>query len=306
MSKILYGADPEAAALYEKNGKLYALPPFFFREFLGVPASDDRRHPVFLMGDGWKLHEDGANFEMSVKPSHDPLELFQTIQACAKATEESILSAFPEFCDGKLHFRPTVLFELERWNAMREEHGENFWKRFSMSTEFGCDPDEDVFDTAKCSVQDASKHPFRYCGGHIHFSGSPKIEEDPHMAVRCAVITAGLAAVAFSDVPQLERDRTFLYGRPGKFRIQNYGADNPYGPDYQIGFEYRTPSARWAGDWDIAREVLRWAEIGITNLLETSLGTQLTAEITEPAKRAILEADQPLARELLSYVESKL
>lgn len=176
-----------------------------------------------------------------------------------------------------------------------------------MSTRFGCDPDEDLYNLdVECRTEDASQHPWRYCGGHIHVSGSPVIAQDPHMAIACMVITAGLAATAFSDVPELERQRLYRYGRPGKFRIQNYGITNPFGEDYALGVEYRTPSCRWAGNWEIAQKVLRWAEIGITHLLETPLGKELHDELREPAISAILSTDQKLAGELLSYIESRI
>ncbi len=301
MRKIpaLFGCDPEAAAVYVKDGKTYALPPYYFRKVLGVKASDDIRHPLFFKEDFCRLIEDGANFEFTIMPSHNPRDLFDRVQECAKLASERILQLFPDECVPTLQFLPTTNWEVERWKDMPED--------FFMSTEFGCDPDEDVFDlSAKCQVIDASQHPERYCGGHIHISGSKMIAKDPHMAVKSMVISAGLASLAFSDVPDLERKRLFLYGRPGKFRIQNYGANNPFGKDYAVGIEYRTPSARWAGNWEIAKQVLKWAEIGIKNILETSLSQSLVPELENPAIEAILNADQSSAKQLLSYVESKL
>lgn len=298
-TKVLYGTDPECFAVYEKDGKLFALPPYFFRKVLQVHASDDERHPVFMEGSHFKAHEDGAAFEFGIMPSFDPKELFERIQVAAQAVRDEILVQFPEHCLPELKFIPTVGFEIERWKDMPED--------FFMSTRFGCDPDEDVYNlTAKCRVVDAKEHPWRYAGGHIHISGSEKISEDPHLAVKCMAVTAGLAAIAFSPVPDLERDRTFLYGRPGKFRFQNYGSKNPFGKEYSVGIEYRTPSATWAGNWNVAKEFLKWAEIGIKNLLETSLGEELSAELENDAIEAILNANQKSANELLSYVESKL
>jgi hypothetical protein len=300
MSKILFGSDPECAAMYTgKDGNSYALPPYFFRKNLGVQASDDEKHPVFMEGDGWKAHEDGANFEFSIHPSHDPLELFQRIQEAANSVSQTILQPWGEYCQPTLQFLPSVNWESSRWENMPED--------FFMSTTFGCDPDRDVYDfQAEPRMEDARTHPWRYCGGHIHVSGSSKIMVDPLMAVKCMVISAGLAATAFSDVPDLERQRVYRYGRPGKFRVQNYGPDNPFGPEYAIGIEYRTVSARWAGNWEIAQKVLHWAELGITTLFETSLGEEIHGEIYQPSIQAIVTADQELAQELLGFVESKL
>ncbi len=297
--KILFGTDPECFAGYVKDDKLYALPPYFFRKVLQVQASDDDRHPVFLTGDSYKAHEDGAAFEFAIRPSFDPKELFGRIQEASKNVNEQILAAFPEFCMPTLQFVPTIGFDVERWKDMPED--------FFMSTMFGCDPDEDVFNlTAQCRVLDASKHPYRYAGGHLHISGNKMIAEDPHSAVRCMAMTAGNAAIANSPVADLERDRTLLYGRPGKFRVQNYGIDNPFGKDYAVGIEYRTPSCTWAGNWNVAKEFLKWAEIGIKQLLGTRLAEELEAEIMEPTIEAILSADKKLAKQLLAHIESRL
>lgn len=299
-SKILFGADPESFAACERDGKLYAMPPYWFRHEGGIdPIEEDERHPVFIETDEYKVHEDGAAFEFSILPSYNPKDLFGRIQAASEATSFKILQWYPQDVLPNLQFIPTIGWDVQRWAGMPKD--------FFMSTTFGCDPDDDVFNLQKKAQDiDASKHPFRYAGGHIHFSGSLRIVEDPHFAVRCQVVTSGVAAVFYSPVPQLERDRTFLYGRPGKFREQNYGKKNPYGPEYAMGIEYRTPSATWAGNWGVAEKVLEWAEIGIHELLETSLGEEIVPEVTQPAIEAILTANQDLAGQVLQYVTSKL
>jgi len=304
--ELLFGTDPECAAVYEKNGVIYSYPPFGFRELLGVPVEHrNEKHPEFMKGDGWKIIEDGANFEFTIRPSHNPADLFAAVQDAKKVVESKILVNFPDYCLPELQFLPTVAWEVEKWNELIAL-GIVDEELFEMSTTFGCDPDEDEFDLeAKCKILDVKNHPERYCGGHLHVSGSSRIMEDHHLAVRCMVITAGLAAVAFSDVPDLEKRRTFHYGKPGRFRVQNYG-DNPFGDDYRVGIEYRTCSARWLSSWEIAGPVLHWAGIGIHGLLETSLGEELTKELVEEACPTILSADQGKAREILAYIETRL
>lgn len=316
MAPILFGTDPECAAVYLKEITMedgtkklvkFSIPPYYLRKVLGVPAEkQNEKHPEFLKEKNWKVIEDGANFEFTVEPSHNPADLFATVHDAKKAIEERILAKFPDFCLPELQFLPTLNWEVERWNK-EISAGILDADEFEMCTEFGCDPDEDEFDTtAKGKVLDVKNWPYRYCGGHLHVSGSPLIREDHHLALRCMVITAGLAAIAYTDVPGLEKDRTFHYGKPGRFRVQNYGKDNPFGKDYQIGIEYRTLSASWLKSWAIAEPVLKWAEIGIKNLLETSLGGELTKELVEVACPAILSADQQTARQVLSYIETRL
>jgi hypothetical protein len=112
--------------------------------------------------------------------------------------------------------------------------------------------------------------------------------------------------VALSDVSSLERERTFKYGIPGSFRVQDYGEDNKYGKDYRYGVEYRTVSCRWAGNWELAQGIIRWAEIGVKNLIVGGLANELVPELENFAVRAILNSDQQLAGEVLRAVESKI
>jgi hypothetical protein len=299
-SKLLLGTDPELFAGYVKNGVLYTLPPFYFRKHLGVQASADKKHPVFFETKEFKLHEDGAAFEMSIMPSHDPKDLFDRIQECVKMAEEKIISQFPDDCLPTLQFFPTIGFDVERWASLGKED--------MMSVSFGCDPDEDAFDLqANSSVIDASQHPYRYAGGHIHYSGSKDIKKDPILATKVLALTSGCAAIAYSDVPKLEKERTFRYGRPGKYRIQNYGPKNPFGPDYSMGIEYRTTSCRWASSWEIAEQVFNWGILGITEILPNAkLAVKLLNDLGSAVVTTILEANQETAIEILDYVRAEL
>lgn len=292
--KILYGTDPEGFAIYYIDGKPYTLPPYFFRKNLGVSASDDVRHPVFFSTKDFTFLEDGAAFEMSIKPSYNPRELFNRIQECAGMAAHTILSKFPEHCLPELQFLPTVGFDVKRWESMGDD--------FKMSTEFGCDPDLDAFDTESVSrVIDASLHPERYGGGHLHWSGSEFIKNDPILTIQVLALTAGCAAILYTDVPDLEKQRTFLYGRPGKYRIQNYG-ENPYGDDYSYGIEYRTVSCRWASDWRIAEKIFEWGTFGFEEVLPRADVEDVVLTLSNTAKQAILLADKKLAVQVLDFL----
>jgi hypothetical protein len=316
MNDLLFGADPEQFSVYmNADGESCAFPPYKFRHNLGVPSTFDpnlsfddpvNKHPVFIEGDGYKIHEDGCAFEYAVRPSHNPREVFDMVQFCMKEVSEKILSHFPEYCLPMIQPLPTVTFEVERW---KNEISQGLVDKdgFDMSTRFGCDPDLDAFNTqAKAQVLDVTEHDKRYAGGHIHISGVENLLLDPILAVSCLALTSGLAAVANTDVPQMEYDRTFYYGRPGKYRIQNYGKKNPFGKKYQYGVEYRTPSTRWTSSWDIASQVFKWAEIGMNILFPTKLGPELVKEIMYPAREAILSADRKEAKLMLAYIESRL
>jgi hypothetical protein len=263
-----------------------------------VKNSEDR-HPVFLSGDGWILHEDGAAFEMSVRPSFNPRNVFDSLAEASQQASDKILSLFPEYCEPFLYFIPAVGFEIERWK--------NEGPDFIMSTEFGCDRDFDAYNSAEPSQRiDASNHPFRYGGGHLHISGDPTLGENPIKAVYCAAMTAGLAAVLYSDTPELEKLRTGLYGKPGKFRVQEYKPNPKLGSDYRVGLEYRTISNTWVKDWKVANEIFSMFELGIGTLFPSDLGDRLISEISVDVGNAIVNCNQVLAKELLNYVKSKV
>jgi len=298
---IMFGTDPESDSIYfDEKGNKNVLPPYFFRHYLEVPVdSTNPQHPVFLKGDGYMIHEDGCAFEFAVRPSTNPRTLFDMVHFAKKEFEQKILSQFPDYCLPELEFLPAVGFEVERWRNAGED--------FRYATRFGCDPQQDLYHLEVEDREiDASEWPWRYDGGHLHISGSKNIAEDPHMAIACMVMTAGIAAIAFSDVPDLEKQRTWRYGIPGNFRTQNYGENNPFGKKYQYGVEYRTPSATWLKSWSIAEPFLKWAEIGVKVLLEKGLGVELHKEIKQECIDTILSADQPKAHQLLAYVSSKI
>jgi len=290
---MLFGADPEVFAVYEKDGEYFAFPPVSLLE-QGIPVEENGDHPiVFRDKDGGYLHIDGAAFEMCVPPSSNWENVWEQCDSLQKGFEPT-LGNFPHLCEHKLKALPTVNWEVDRWQYMGAA--------FDYANRMGCDKDFDVWKFAAPSeevdVMDATYHPYRYGGGHIHVSGTPKIATEPLNAIEAMILTVGLAATAYSTVPDLERLRTFRFGRPSKHRIQNY-------PDGAIGVEYRTPSCSWVGDKSLAKIIFEWAKIGIEELLENNLLAELK-DIHEKVAYAITNTDQELAVELLEYVETKL
>jgi hypothetical protein len=301
-SQLVYGSDPEFFAGQEIKGKTYVVPPAWFRVYGKVPYAPDIKHPVFL--DALKEHgvlimEDGAAFEETVIPSTDWKELFERINFGKKLLSEYILSRFPKDCLPEVQTIPTINYEVKRWMNESIE--------FQMCLIFGCDQDFDAWKrNAPGKVIDALKHKFRYGGGHIHISGSPAFKLDPILAIQCQTLSSGLAAVAFSDTPELDKSRTYLYGRPGKYRPQEYKGLFNNIPDTDFGIEYRTISNRWTNSLEHAGQIFKWAEIGVRNLLEEGLGLELIPTIGKEACDALVNCDQNKALELLAFVESKI
>lgn len=309
MNPLVFGTDPEKFAAYKMNGEYFVLPPAWFREYGKIPfVPGEKGHHVFLdaMDEmGALVMEDGVAFEYTVRPSTDWKELFDRVKFADKILSEEILSAFSKECESEVFTLPTIRYDVDRWI--------NEGKQFQMCLIFGCDQDYNApaflekDKKAKAGkVVDALVHPYRYGGGHFHISGSEAIKNEPILAVQCLQLSVGLAAVAFSDVPNLEKDRTFLYGKPRRYRIQQYKGLFDNIPNTDVGIEYRTPSNRWTNSFEHAKKMFEWAEIGIRNLLEKGLGLELLPELEENASKAIIECNQPLAHELLSYIENRI
>jgi len=297
--RIAWGADPEFFAGYiGPDGELNVLPPVVLRSE-GYPVTmeseekdPEQRHPVFQFYGDSKVHEDGAAFEMSVPPSNNWKDLWNTINQVKEDFGKDVLSNYPGICHPVLYALPTMNWQVDRWL--------HCGKDFRLATRFGCDPDMSALNLEiPCMETDASLHPERYAGGHIHISGIPEIKEFPLPTIWSMILSAGLAAVGYSDVPELEKRRTFLYGRPDKFRNQWY-------PDGSVGVEYRTPSTRWTSSLDLAEKVFGWATIGIECLLQGKLIFELKEKLMDDAKTIITSVDQDGAKSMLNYISTRL
>lgn len=291
---LIFGSDPEFFAGYTnpETGELNVLPPVVLRTEHGAEFEENGRHPIFKRYGDTIVHEDGAAFEMSTPPSADWKAMWQTLHDVRESFGKEVLVNYPKVCNSVLYALPAMHYQVERWQFKGPE--------FQMATLFGCDADMDAFNMkARCKVLDATQHPWRYAGGHIHASGIPEIESEPLNAIKSMVLTAGLASTAYTDVPGLEKERLFLYGRPGKFRVQKYSTG-------ECGIEYRTPSTRWTESLELATQVFTWAEIGLKNLLQGGLLKELEPVIMEDAKKAISTVNQKKAQDLLGFIMSKV
>ncbi len=112
-------------------------------------------------------------------------------------------------------------------------------------------------------------------------------------------MTVGLAATAFSPVPELEKTRTFRYGKPGVWRPQAY-------PDGSFGLEYRSVSNSWTNpkNRDLAEQIEKWLNIAIEKFLpDPDKSESLLMNIRSNMMKAISTSNQTLAQRLLTVVE---
>lgn len=298
-SKIVFGSDPEYFAGHKKDGEWYVVPPAYFRTFLDVDSFPNGRHPVFIdrIGDlGVMIIEDGVAFEQTVRPSTDWKELYERMRIGRELLSNEILSKFPDECSPETLVLPTINYEVNRWSRMGDE--------FQNCLIFGCDQDFDAWKAnAAGKVVDALQHPFRYGGGHMHISGVEFFREEPILSVKALSLTVGLAAVAFSPLPELDKARTYLYGRPGKYRFQQYRDLFDEIPNTNFGIEYRTPSNMWTSSLEHAEQVFNWATFCVRTLIEGGLYKKAIKKFGTEARRSIIECDQNTAKSILKELE---
>jgi hypothetical protein len=293
-NQITLGTDPEWFAGMTVKGIPQVIPAAYFEYELKMPHIEDPRHPKFYKRDGIVIHRDGVAFELTVPavPNGNWKKLLNYAHFGLEKLQ-NLLKPYSDVCDG-VYVLPTILYDHKRWNACGDYMVD--------SNMFGCDRDWNAFQIEeKAVVIDAYTWPKRYGGGHMHMSGHPLMKEDPVLAVKCAAMTVGATASALSPHPKEEKDRTFLYGKIGKFRPQNY-------PDGSVGIEYRTPSNTWTdpNNYSMAQSLFESLEFCIEKLMNFPAKAQkLADELEEGLTEAIAQCNQPLARDILQYVKDE-
>jgi hypothetical protein len=178
---------------------------------------------------GVKAFRDGYAVELNVPPAEDVLTL-------AKHVRAGILGVTKLLPEGhRLVATPTVSIDLK---ADLKDAPEDV-------LHFGCDPSFDAYTgKEKCPRVNAWEHPYRYAGGHMHFSATAReIEKgtfgwlkkkDNHLLfIRMMDYRVGVPLTIINHGPA-QFLRRKVYGQAGEFRPQEY-------PDGSLGLEYRTP-----------------------------------------------------------------
>jgi len=202
---ITVGTDPEI--FFMENGMVFPA-GLVFNEQFGMDTLDTQHGSLIA---------DGAALEFQPFPSLEPKEVVVNLRELLKHGLEMARTA-----NKQLGIQPEVGFDLA-WCEQNPSLGE-----------FGCSPDRSAWgEECTPATIDASKHGWRYAGCHIHLG----VVDDPDYFMRDDMITktskaldrtVGLASMVLSN--NEDRRRRGIYGRPGIYRHQPWGA------------EYRTPS----------------------------------------------------------------
>jgi hypothetical protein len=294
---LKFGTDPEIFAAYYKDspeGKGFnpKLPFVVIPAYVGdenvtmAPIGGDIKHPLYVEGESFKIIGDGAAYEINLKgPCYSPREMWQKIHEAKFAISTLLQSA-----GYSLYTKPVINFDYTRWYTPQYQDME----RYRKSMEFGCDPDLDACNVDwLCKIQDVSTHPFRYGGGHLHLSGDPDITKYPIPFVRLLAIYLGNYGIINSDSLELEKDRAMYYGKPGKYRIQDY-------PNGEKGVEYRTLSNSWLNyNFDDFEFLFELVNTCLDLLKNKEEGRKKLTEFLDPTIVAITNADKNLSTGIL-------
>lgn len=237
-SEILIGTDPEFFATIEEDGVPKAISPALLG-YLGCirQIGGTEKHPEFIETNEYVWHGDGVAFEVRFKK---PFENGKKLAECLKDSLDHLQEflSFTTYSGQKVNLfrRPVVDINLGLYQPFLKIP--EIYQGFI----FGCDRDYDAIDTSyECVTIDARTHPFRYAGGHAHFSilNDERFIEFPQVAIQLLAIYFGNAFVHFTPFRDDDLKRVQTYGRPGRYRPQPY-------PNNFFGIEYRSPSNSWA------------------------------------------------------------
>lgn len=231
-----YGSDPEVFASYLQDGKAYAFSPVTIeRDFGLLPIKKDFKHPVYYENKFGKVIMDGVAFEFNLKaPYNYPEDMFLDVQKLWKEFNEYL----QERVGVTTVALPSINFDHQKWWTNSIDFDEKALQGFI----FGCDHSFNAKlalkgEEAQNPEIDARHHPYRYGGGHLHFS-DPILTNSILQSVRVMDMLMGTYFMSKSTFKEEEIQRSTIYGKPGGFRPQNYS-------NGVKGVEYRSPSNNW-------------------------------------------------------------
>lgn len=261
------GTDPEFFVADKKTGKILAADKFF----------PDKDHPMTiesLKADPRnKLFFDGIQAEINVTSATCRESVGYYVREGLRQAAQTIGK------DNMIVVKPSVRVQKSVINAAKPE-----------ARIFGCMPDFNAYTRGtNTSEIDASNHPYRYAGGHIHVGVSSsylkpgdreynlaKTEEGHLEVIKFFDYVSGPILLLMDKSPESKRRRS-LYGSAGCFRPTPYG------------IEYRTPSCWWlksSAGMSLAFGMVRVAY----NLLLANLSEEFKKAVgyTEDEVRAII------------------
>jgi len=255
-----FGGDPEFFVA-NARGTILASDKFFPGKNCKIefPAKESQ-----YRGDTHnKLFFDGIQAEMNISANTCREYLTDNVYRCFRKAIEIIGKNY------KIVLRPSVKVRREVILTADPE-----------ARRFGCMPDFNAYTrTTSTGEIDATRHPYRYAGGHIHLGIASKYlkkdsnefkmakTEEGHIEIiKLLDLIVGIPSVLLDNSKAAIRRRS-KYGKAGCFRPTPYG------------IEYRTPSCFWIKAPELVSLIMGLARIAWT------LGAQgLDKEFLEKVK----------------------
>lgn len=297
--KLTFGTDPEVFSVINPGEKSLVISPALLEKFSGLEVleeNDNRlpeekiKHPFYIKNSHYSWMMDGVAFEATISPSKKPNEMFDKLTGAIYILQEKLNDLSFQGNPLLLSKKPVVNINPEMYLPYLDE--EKIYQGFI----FGCDPDEDAIITEyKCETLNVEEHLYRYGGGHFHIGSEDSeivesMKEIYHPFLRLLAILVGNVSIAFSNYPEEEKMRAETYGKPGRFRFQNWG------------IEYRSPSNSWISDFRTLNLMFEGAEKAVYFLQNPDEGIPLINKYLEPTINAIQTGNSELSKEILQEV----
>lgn len=203
------------------------------------------------------IFADGASLELNPYPHNAVSAVVGNMAGLMRCCSHILEASKTQVTNVSMEITPAMDFDLKMLDI---------WNDPNIAI-FGCDPDKSIWPRKICpSNIDASKHPTRYFGGHVHVGLKTLLDElgekpesiklwlfDNMDVVRNLTLifdaTCGQIGLLFDDVvKEPASKRRMVYGQPGVYRPQDHG------------LEYRSLSNSWLLSIKRAEEMLTWAK----------------------------------------------
>ncbi len=220
-TSAMLGGDPEFF-IANKRGKILSADKFFpsKHEPIDIKAKNDLKSRLFF---------DGIQAEIAVAQNNCREYFADNVRECLRRAYEHIPKDHTVVVKPASKISKNVIDEADPEARM-----------------FGCEPDFNAYTlSVNTPEMDASRHPFRYAGGHMHFGISSPYKNSTSPEFRMAKTEEGhIRIIRFMDllvsIPTLLLDS----GPGSKKRRDKYGKAGCFRPT-PYGIEYRTPSCWW-------------------------------------------------------------
>jgi hypothetical protein len=257
---VTIGADPEVF-FATQDGQI-------------VPSeyviSGEKSAPKPINERGFFILNDNIMAEFNIPPAKTKEEFYDNIQEALSFLAQKALDAG----DLEVKITPTALLTPDELSAC------------SKGWEFGCEPDECIYNSSFEEGTILLEQGYRFAGGHVHI-GYDK-QQFPNIERRLVEVLDLLLSIPFVVLDD-DKLRRSIYGKAGRFRIKDYG------------LEYRSLSNYWLKYKELTEFVFEQAQLAVRIVTEN-----LDNKIVEDLNSIIDNSDVEAAHVVMSKYQITL